>query len=256
MSGGQFTILAAAIGMALGSFLGVCIARWPAGRSVVRPRSECWSCRAPLRWFELVPVFGYVIARGRCARCGAGVGVQYPLVEIGTGVIWAGMAARWGVHPEALRGAVFLTILLGIAISDARTYIIPDQFSLGGAAIGLALAPLAGGPQLGDALLGAALGFVFLWAVAAVGRIVLGKDAMGGGDVKMMAMVGAFVGPPGVLVTLFGGALLGALVFAPVSLRSGRLVPFGVFLALGAGVAYTWGDAIAAWYADAILGVG
>lgn len=255
MSEGELTILAAATGMALGSFLNVCIARWPFGRSVVRPRSECWSCRAPLRWFEIVPVVGYVIARGRCLRCGAGVGAQYPLVEIATGVIWAGMAARWGVHPEALRGAVFLTILLAIAVSDARTYIIPDQFSLGGAVIGLALAPLAGGPELGDAVLGAALGFAFLWAVATVGRIVLGKDAMGGGDVKMMAMVGTFVGPPGVLVTLFGGALLGALVFAPVSLRSGRLVPFGVFLALGAGVAYTWGDAIAAWYAGTILGL-
>lgn len=255
MSGGQLAILAAAAGVALGSFLNVCIVRWPAGRSVVRPPSGCWSCRAPLRWFEVLPVLGYVIARGRCSRCGAGVSVQYPLVEVATGVIWAGMAARWGLHPEALRGAVFLTILLGIAISDARTYIIPDQFSLGGAAIGLALAPLAGGPELLDAVLGAALGFAFLWAVAAVGRIVLGKDAMGGGDVKMMAMVGAFVGPPGVLVTLFGGALLGALVFAPVSLRSGRLVPFGVFLALGAGVAYTWGDAIAAWYAGTILGL-
>lgn len=255
MSGGQLTILAAVIGMALGSFLNVCIARWPAGRSVVRPRSECWNCRAPLRWFEIVPVLGYVIARGRCARCRTGIGAQYPLVEIATAVIWAGMAARWGLHPEALRGAVFLTILLAIAVSDARTYIIPDQFSLGGAVIGLALAPLAGGPELGSAVLGAALGFAFLWAVATVGRIVLGKDAMGGGDVKMMAMVGAFVGPPGVLVTLFGGALLGALVFAPVSLRSGRLVPFGVFLALGAGVAYTWGDAIAAWYAGTILGL-
>lgn len=255
MSGGQLTILGAVIGVALGSFLNVCVARWPAGRSVARPPSECWSCRAPLRWFEVVPVLGYAIVRGRCSRCGAGVGVQYPLVEIATGLIWAGMAARWGVHPEALRGGVFLTILLGIAISDARTYIIPDQFSLGGAAVGLALAPLAGGLELKSAVLGAALGFVSLWVTATVGRIVLGKDAMGGGDVKMMAMVGAFVGPPGVLVTLFGGSLLGALVYAPVSLRTGRLVPFGVFLALGAGVAYTWGDAVVAWYMEIVLGV-
>ncbi len=256
MSGGLLTSLAAMIGIALGSFLNVCIARWPAGRSVVRPPSGCWSCRAPLRWFEIIPVLGWVIARGRCARCGAGVSVQYPLVEIATGLIWAGMAARWGVHPEALRGGVFLTILLGIAVSDARTYIIPDQFSIGGAAVGLALAPLAGGPELEGAVLGAALGFGFLWGTATVGRLVLGKEALGGGDVKMMAMAGAFVGPAGVLVTLFGGSLLGALVFAPVSLRTGRLVPFGVFLALGAGVAYTWGDAIVGWYARTVLETG
>jgi leader peptidase (prepilin peptidase)/N-methyltransferase len=166
-------------------------------------------------------------------------------VEIGEDAsIWFG---------AVLRGGLFLTILLGIAVSDARTYIIPDQFSLGGAAIGLALAPLAGGPDLTGALLGSALGFGFLWATAAVGKLVLGKDAMGGGDVKMMAMVGAFVGPAGVLLTLFGGSLLGALVFAPTSLRTGKLVPFGIFLALGAGIAYTWGDAIVAWYASAVL---
>ena len=255
MSGAPLTVLAAVMGVSLGSFLNVCVARWPAGQSVMRPRSGCWSCRAPLRWFENIPVLGYLIVRGRCSRCGVRVSVQYPLVEVATGLIWAGMAATWGVHPEALRGGLFLTILLGIAITDARTYIIPDQLSVGGAVAGLALAPLAGGPDLTGAVLGAALGFGLLWGTAAVGKIVLGKDALGGGDVKMMAMAGAFLGPAGVLLTLFGGSLLGALVFAPISLRTGKLVPFGIFLSVGAGVAYTWGDAIVAWYAGSILGL-
>ena len=255
MSGSQPTILAAVIGVALGSFLNVCVARWPVGRSVLRPRSGCWSCRAPLRWFENVPVLGYLIARGRCSRCGARVSVQYPLVEVATGLIWTGMAATWGMHPEAVRGGLFFTILLGIAVSDARTYIIPDQFSVGGTVLGLALAPLAGGPDLKGALLGAALGFGFLRATAAVAKGVLGKDAIGGGDVKTMAMAGAFLGPAGALLTLFGGSLLGALAFAPVSLRTGKLVPFGIFLSLGAGLAYAWGDAIVAWYAGAALGL-
>ena len=116
MSGVPLTVLAAVMGVSLGSFLNVCVARWPAGQSVMRPRSGCWSCRAPLRWFENIPVLGYLFARGRCSRCGVRVSVQYPLVEIATGMIWAGMAATWGVHPEALRGGLFLTILLGIAI--------------------------------------------------------------------------------------------------------------------------------------------
>ena len=135
------------------------------------------------------------------------------------------------------------------------TYIIPDQFSLGGAAIGLALAPLAGGPTLAGAGSGAALGFGLLWATAAVGKFFMGRDAMGGGDVKMMAMAGAFLGPAGVLVTLFAGSVLGAVVFGPVSLKTGRLVPFGIFLALGAGIAYTWGELIVGWYTGVTLGV-
>ena len=246
--------LAALAGAAAGSFVNVCAIRWPADESVMLPPSRCTSCGARIRWFENVPVLGYLLVRGRCSRCGVRVSIQYPLVEAATALIWAGMAARWGVHPETLRGSLFLTILLGIAITDARTYIIPDQFSLGGAAIGLALAPLAGGLTLAGAATGAALGFGLLWAVAVVGKFFMGRDAMGGGDIKMMATAGAFLGPAGVVVTLFAGSLLGTLVFGPISLRTGRLVPFGIFLALGAGVAYGWGDPIIAWYTETILG--
>lgn len=253
MNGGWLVALAALAGAAVGSFVNVCAMRWPADESVVQPASRCAGCGARVRWFENIPVAGFLIVRGRCTRCGVRLSVQYPLVEAAAALIWAGMAARWGVHPEALRGSLFLTILLGIAITDARTYIIPDQFSLGGAAMGLALAPLAGGPALTGSMSGAALGFGLLWATAAVGKFFMGRDAMGGGDVKMMAMAGAFLGPAGVLVTLFAGSLLGALVFGPISLKTGRLVPFGIFLALGAAIAYTWGDLIAKWYAGAVL---
>ncbi len=254
MNSGLPVALAALAGAALGSFVNVCAIRWPADRSVLSPPSRCTACGARVRWFENVPVAGYLLVRGRCARCRARLSVQYPLVEAAGALIWAAMALRWGVHPEALRGGLFLTILLGIALADARTYIIPDQFSLGGAALGLALAPLAGGPTLAGAALGAALGLGALWAVAALGRVLMGRDAMGGGDVKMMAMVGAFLGPPGVLVTLFAGSALGAAVFGPVSLRTGRLVPFGVFLALGAAIAYGWGDRVVAWYLATFMG--
>lgn len=254
MNTGWPVALAALAGAAAGSFVNVCAMRWPADQSVVSPPSRCTGCGTRVRRFENVPVVGYLLVRGRCSRCGVRLSVQYPLVEGAVALIWAGMATRWGVHPEALRGSLFLTVLLGIAITDARTYIIPDQFSLGGTAIGLALAPLAGGPTLAGAASGAALGFGLLWAVAVVGKFFMGRDAMGGGDVKMMALVGAFVGPAGVVITLFAGSLLGALVFGPISLRTGRLVPFGIFLALGAGIAYSWGDSIIAWYTEAILG--
>ncbi len=244
---------AAVLGACLGSFLNVCVERWPERRSVISPRSRCGDCEAPVRWFEMVPVLSYLMLRGRCARCGVRLSVQYPLIEAGAALIWAGMAARWDAEAEAVRGAVFLTILLGIAVADARTYIIPDQFSLGGAVAGMVLAPLAGGPDLAGAALGAVAGFVLLRLIAWLGRIAFGKEAMGGGDIKMMAMVGAFLGPAGVVLTLFAGALFGSVIFGPVSLRTGRLVPFGVFLALGAGIAYGWGDALIGWYLHDVL---
>ncbi|MCY4399875.1 MAG: prepilin peptidase [Gemmatimonadetes bacterium] len=249
------TGIAAVLGLSVGSFLNVGVARWPDGESVVKPRSRCPGCDAGLRWFEVVPVLSYLVLRGRCAHCGDRLSAAYPLVEVAVALIWAGMASRWGVQPEAVRGGIFFTVLLGIALTDARKYIIPDQLSLGGAMVGLAMAPLAGGPSLTDALLGAAVGFGTLWVIAALGRIVFGKDAMGGGDLKMMGMIGAFLGPAGVLLTLFAGALLGSIIFGPIAFRTGRLVPFGIFLAFAAGIAYGWGDTMIGWYTGAILGI-
>jgi prepilin signal peptidase PulO-like enzyme (type II secretory pathway) len=172
---------------------------------------------------------------------------------LATGLIWAGAFLQYGLSVEALRGALFLTILLGIAVSDARFYIIPDQFSIGGAAVGLALSPFAGGPTWVASLLGAVVGFGILWGVARVGTWLFKKVAMGGGDLKMMAMVGAFLGIPGVLLTLFLGALLGSVIFGPISWKTGKLVPFGIFLAAGAAVAYGWGDQMIQWYVENFL---
>ncbi|MDE2981992.1 MAG: A24 family peptidase [Gemmatimonadota bacterium] len=244
----------AGVGACVGSFLTVCVARWPEGRSVVSPRSRCLNCKSRLAWWENLPVLGFLLVRGRCRRCGARLGAMYPVVEIAVALIWAGMTSQWGVHPEAVRGSLFLTLLLGIALTDARQYVIPDEFSLGGCVIGLGLAALPGGPSLADAVLGAGLGFGLLWVVAKLGRLVFGKDAMGGGDIKMMAMVGAFLGPAGVLFTLFSGALLGSAIFGPIAFRTARLVPFGIFLAIGAAVAYGWGDPLIAWYLE-LLGM-
>lgn len=254
MSGWLATALAAVVGACVGSFLNVCVARWPDGGSVMSPASRCPDCSSPVRWWENVPVLGYVLVRGGCRRCGARLGAAYPAVEAAVALIWAGMASRWGVHPEAVRGSLFLTILLGIALTDARRYIIPDQFSLGGCAIGLGLAGLPGGPAFGSAVVGAGLGYGLLWIVARLGRLAFGKDAMGGGDIKMMAMAGAFLGPAEVLLTLFTGALLGSVIFGPIAYRTARLVPFGIFLAIGAAVAYGWGDPLIAWYLG-ILGL-
>ncbi|MBT8397223.1 MAG: prepilin peptidase, partial [Gemmatimonadetes bacterium] len=226
--------IAGLVGLLLGSFLNVCTFRWPTDQSVVRPPSHCPGCGKGIHWYDNVPVVSYLMLRGKCRSCGVGISPQYPMVELATGLIWAGSFMQNGPSIEGLRGALFLTILLGIAITDARFYIIPDQFSLGGGLLGLTLAPFAGGLTLLEALLGAAVGFGILFLVAKVGTWLFKKDAMGGGDLKMMAMVGAFLGVPGVLLTIFLGALLGSVVFGPISWKTGKLVPFGIFLAVGA----------------------
>jgi leader peptidase (prepilin peptidase)/N-methyltransferase len=144
---------------------------------------------------------------------------------------------------------VFLTLLLGIAMTDAREYIIPDEFSLGGLVIGLLLSLREGLPGLRDAALGAAVGFGLLWLVAAVGKRLFRKEAMGGGDIKMMAMVGAFLGWQGVFLTIFLGSVVGTLVFGPMALAGKKKeVPFGIFLALGGFVTFFWGQVLLDWY--------
>jgi prepilin signal peptidase PulO-like enzyme (type II secretory pathway) len=193
--------------------------------------------------------------------------VQYPLVEFATGLIWAGMFAAFGLSWEAMRGVVFLTMLFGISLSDARFYIIPDEFSIGGTVLGLGLAFLPGGIEWRASLLGAAVGYVFLWLIAVGGTWIMKKvfpgrleeagvdQAMGGGDIKMMMMVGAFVGVWGVAETLFIGSVLALIVFAPLASFSKRLIPLGVFLAAAGAVTYIWGEVMLTWYLTEVVGL-
>jgi leader peptidase (prepilin peptidase) / N-methyltransferase len=222
---------------------------------VISPPSRCPKCGTAIRWYDNVPVLGWLWLRGRCRSCRAGVSVQYPLIELLTGLLWAGAAWRYGASWEAPRMALFFTILLGIALSDARTYIIPDEFSLGGLVLGLLLSIAPEGIDPIPAAIGAAAGFGLLWLVAVLGRLAFKKDAMGGGDIKMMAMIGAFLGLSGVLLTVFLGALFGSLIFGPISLRTKKLVPFGIFLSLGAAIAALWGEQIVRWYLHTFAGI-
>jgi leader peptidase (prepilin peptidase)/N-methyltransferase len=241
-------ILSGVLGLALGSFLNVLIVRLPAGDSVVRPGSRCPRCGVRLRWIHNVPVLSWLALRGRCASCHAAIGWQYPVVELATAAIWAGHAAAWGATPRALSGAVLLTLLLAISVIDARHFLIPDELSLGGLAIGFLLSVLPGPPSVPESAIGSIVGGGLLWIVAIVGSAALGREAMGGGDIKLMAMLGAFLGWQGALLTIFLGALLGTLVFLPIAWRSDRLVPFGVFLALGAVADFYVGDTLLGWY--------
>ncbi len=260
-------LLAGLFGLTIGSFLNVCSLRWPRDESVVSPPSRCPHCLEPVRWYDNIPVLSWVVLRGRCRRCQEPISVQYPLVELATGLVWAGVFAVHGLSWEAFRGGVFLTLVFGISLSDARFFIIPDEFSIGGTVLGVALAFLPGGISWVQALIGAAVGYALLWLVAIGGTWLVEKvspgrleeagvdRAMGGGDIKMMMMVGAFLGAWGVGETVFLGSLLALLVYGPIASFSKRLIPLGVFLAAAGAVSYAWGQALIAWYLVKIVGI-
>ncbi len=252
---------AAILGAILGSFLNVCVYRWPNGQSVVRPRSRCPSCGAGIAWFDNVPVLSWLALGGRCRQCRAPISVQYPLVELACAAIWALSVLHWGVSVEAVRGSVFLMLILGIALTDAQHMLIPDQLSLGGTALGLAFAAIPGGFGFFTALAGAAVGYGFFWAVKLGAERVFRKPALGVGDIHMMALVGAFTGISGALLTVLFGSLLGLLVGVPIIWLRGKLtllgsyLPLGTFLAVGGAIAYLWGNAILEWYLRLALGL-
>lgn len=269
-----FATLVFFIGASIGSFLNVCILRWPEGGSVVRPRSRCPGCGSALAWYDNVPVVSWLLLRARCRSCRTPISALYPTVEAATGVIWLLAFTAAGPTFMALRLAVFATILLGIAVTDLRAYVIPDGFTVSGLLFVLA-ASVAGafiGPQYPfaapiDALFGACVGAGAITIVGWLGEVALKKEAMGFGDSTLMAMAGAALGPGRSLLTVLLGAAIGAVAFAIIVIpigwwrarRKGEafetpLVPFGVFLAPAAVVALLWGDAILGWYIGRLTG--
>jgi leader peptidase (prepilin peptidase)/N-methyltransferase len=249
-----FLVYAGVLGASVGSFMNVCVSRLPHGESLIRPRSRCPGCGGPIAWYDNVPLLSWILLRGRCRQCRERISIQYPVVELVTAGIWIGMAMLYGPTWRSLQGSIFFSVLLTISLTDAKHYLIPDALSLGGLGAGLALALLPGPPSVLTSLIGAALGFGVLLAVGVLGEWVFKKPAMGGGDIKMMAMVGAFLGPAGAMLTIFLGALAGTIVFAPLSLKTKKEVPFGVFLGLGAAIAFLFGEALVDWYSNTMFG--
>lgn len=235
-------------GAVIGSFLNVCIVRLPADLSVVRPPSRCPECQRGIAWYDNIPVLSWLILLGKCRHCKARISWQYPMVELAVGLLFVGAVWHWGLTVPAVRATILGTLLLGIAATDAKHFIIPDEFTLGGLVVGLGLSLFGGVDGFTAALLGAIVGFGVLWVVGLVGQRMFKEEAMGGGDIKMMAMLGAFTDWQGVLLTIFLGALIGSVVFIPLALRKKRLVPFGIFLALGGALTFLIGEQVIGWY--------
>jgi leader peptidase (prepilin peptidase)/N-methyltransferase len=244
--------LAAVLGAIVGSFLNVVIYRVPRGMSIVAPRSRCGSCDQPIRPWENVPVLSYLFLRGKCGRCRASISFRYPAVELMTAGLFVGISEWFGIGPALPFLLFFSTSLLAIAWIDFDFRIIPDAMSIGGTVVGLVASFFLPVSPL-HALIGALLGGGILWGLALGYRMTTGIDGMGGGDIKLAAMIGAFLGPTGVVFTLFLASLLGTLVGGVLMIvgSAGRrtALPFGTFLAPAAVVALFAAPAFFTWYA-------
>ena len=259
--------LAGLCGLAVGWLLNICSTRWPIDLSIISPCSRCSECSNAIRWYDNIPVLSWLILSRKCRYCSMLIPLRYPVVELTSGLLCAGIFMIHGLSWEALRGSIFLFLLLGISISDARFYIIPDEFSLGGTILGLMMSFLPGGIGWANAVGGALVGYIFLWFIAEAGTRIIEKispgrleeagldKAMGGGDIKMMMMVGSFVGISGVAETAFLGSLGGLVIYGPIATMYKRLIPFGVFLAVAGAITYLWGDAMLDWYLTRIVGL-
>jgi leader peptidase (prepilin peptidase)/N-methyltransferase len=269
-------------GLTVGSFLNVCVFRMPRGESIVLPRSFCPRCRESIAWFDNVPLFSFLVLRGRCRRCCAPISPRYPLIELATGLLFVAvhffvLSARLRLFRET--GIVlplslipffwyFAASLLALSVIDWEHYILPDRLTYPLLAVGLGLAALVPDhfalfqwshfgpwslwPSLLHSLLGVLAGGLSLWAIGSLGKAALKKEAMGMGDVKLMAAVGAWLGWPMALLSIFLGALVAALfgVALIVARRAqwGSKIPFGPYLALGSLLCLFWGRQIIGWY--------
>ncbi len=240
------------LGLIIGSFLNVVIHRLPREESLVTPRSHCPACRAPIRPWDNIPVLSFLILRGRCRACGHPIAWRYPLVEGLTASLFLLAAVQFGFTLHTGTVLVFISALVAIAFIDLDHQIIPNAITLPGIPLGLLAGLSVGDPPLLERVIGALAGAGFLYLVLLYGGAVYGQDAMGEGDLNLIALVGAFLGWKGVVVTILLGCLSGSVVgLALIGLRRLRRrehMPFGPFLALGALVALFWGDALVGWY--------
>lgn len=242
---------AALFGLSAGSFLNVVIYRLPAGRSVIRPGSACPECRHRLSWYENLPVASYIFLRGRCRGCGSPIPLRYPLVEL-LGMSLALLSLyRFGPGIDAAFAYAFLMALLAITFIDWDHRIIPDQISLTFIVIGVAWSFFNPGLSFSSSILGAVAGGGGLWLIGLAYRLIRRTEGMGGGDVKLMGMVGAFLGLGLVLPVIVLASFFGSIYGTWLLRRGGEgrtAVAFGSFLAPAAALCLIFGQQILSWY--------
>jgi leader peptidase (prepilin peptidase) / N-methyltransferase len=245
------------LGLCVGSFLNVCIYRLPHGTSIIHPPSACPGCNSAIRWYDNIPLISYILLRGRCRVCKTVISPRYPLVELLTGLFAIIVVMRFGFAWSALIYFVLIAAFLVITFIDIDHRIIPDVISLPGIPLGFAASFVLPRLTWTDSLLGILAGGGSLFAIAWGYQLITDKDGMGGGDIKLLAMIGAFLGWQGVIFTIMASSLIGTLAGVVLMVRAGKgmklAIPFGPFLALGASLYLFFGPAIIHWYVYGVL---
>lgn len=247
-----FAIFAFIFGAVVGSFLNVCICRMPKDESVVSPPSHCPVCNYQIRWYDNIPIVSYLFLRGKCRGCHTGISIQYPLVELINGLLTLALFLRFGPTLAFAVLFLFCSALVVITFIDLEHQIIPDEISLSGIVVGFICSFFITGHGWINSLLGILLGGGFLWLVAYGYQLATGRDGMGGGDIKLLAMMGAFLGWKAVLFIIFASSLLGSVIGVSIMLLQKKdskfAIPFGPYLALGAVLYIFYGRQVILWY--------
>jgi leader peptidase (prepilin peptidase)/N-methyltransferase len=239
-------------GAVVGSFLNVCICRMPKEESVVMPPSHCPLCNYQIRWYDNIPIISYLLLRGKCRGCGAHISLQYPLVELLNGLLTLALFLKFGLSVTFVALFLFCSSLVVITFIDLEHQIIPDEISLPGIVIGFAFSFFLPWQSWLNSLLGILLGGGSLLLVAYAYQWLTGKDGMGGGDIKLLAMMGAFLGWKSVLFIVFASSLIGSVFGITIMLvqkKDSKLaIPFGPYLAFGAVLYIFYGRQLIHWY--------
>ncbi len=243
-------------GLFIGSFLNVCIYRIPANRSIVTPASNCPACGTPIQFYDNIPIVSYILLMGKCRQCTSKISVRYPMVELLTGILAALCVLKFGLSLAAGIYFVFTATLLVITFIDIDHRIIPDVISLPGIPLFFAASFFLPGIGPVESIIGILVGGGSLFLVAWLYYMLTGKEGMGGGDIKLLAMIGAIVGWQGVILTVFAASITGTAVGGALMLFSGKnlklAIPFGPFLSMGAAVSVFYGPELIRWYIHGI----
>ena len=246
------------LGLVIGSFLNVVIARLPEHRSLWYPRSACPACGAAIAWHDNIPVLSYVALRGHCRPCSATTSWRYPAVEVVTALLFAAAYERFGPTGNFVVAAALLAALVVITVIDLRLQIIPDAITLPGTVVGFAANLATQRVSWVDSAIGIVVGGGIFWAILEGSLLLTGREGMGGGDVKLGAMLGAFLGWKVALLSIFVAVLLGGVLALGLlaSRTTGRKdpIPFGPFLAAGGAAGLFWGERLVTWYMSAFAG--
>ncbi len=245
-------LIAALFGLVIGSFLNVCIYRLPRGESVVWPPSHCPACARPIAWYHNIPLLGFVVLLGRCRACRAPISWRYPLVEVANALGYVLLVGSFGVSWTSAFYGVLLSALIVVTGTDLSHRIIPNVITYPGIGLGLIGSLVVLPVGIVNSLLGVLVGGGLLWFLAWLSPYIFGKEGMGGGDIKLIAMVGAFLGWKSVLLTILIGSFVGSIVggglIAMNRLTRREYIPFGPFLALGAVLSLFFHEPLLAWY--------